>query len=122
MPIATVSRLRCRESASSAAAYSVLGEIDTGTTDAGVSDYSLVDNVAGIEATDIGQYVSASGQVTMLSINQDIGFIFGSRWQRFDILEMTVVSTPEPRTALLLAVGLLVMAARRRLRARFSPS
>ena len=102
--------------------YTVLGQIDTGTTDAGVTDYSLVSNVAGIDASNIGQYVSAGGQVTMLSINQDVGFIFGSRWQRFDFLEMTVISTPEPRTALLLAVGLLVMAARQQLRARVSAS
>lgn len=102
--------------------YTVLGDIDTGTTDAGVTDFSLADNVAGIDASNIGQYVDASGQVTLLSINQDIGFMFGSRWQRFDFLEMTVISTPEPRTAVLLAVGLLVMAARRQLRARFSTS
>lgn len=92
------------------AQYTVLGNIDTGTTDVAVTDYSLVNNVPGIDATNIGEYVDASGQVTLLSINQDAGFIFGARWQRFDFIEMAVVSVPEVETALLLAIGLLGLA------------
>ena len=55
------------------ARYTVIGDIDTGTTDASWSDYSVVDNAASIDATNIGEYLDASGQITLLSINQDAG-------------------------------------------------
>jgi len=101
--------------------YTVIGDIDTGTTDASWSDYSVVDNVAGIDATNIGEYVDASGQVTLLSINQDSGGLFGgARWQRFDWIETAIVFVPEPLTAVLLASGLLGLAVYGRRRDRFT--
>ena len=103
------------------ARYTVIGDIDTGTTDASWSDYSVVDNVASIDATNIGEYVDASGQVTLLSINQDSGGLFGgARWQRFDSIETAIVFAPEPLTAVLLAAGLLGLAVYGRRRARVS--
>jgi hypothetical protein len=102
------------------AEYTVLGNIDTGSTDVAATNYSLVNNVPGIDATNIGEYVDGSGQVTLLSINQDAGGLFGgARWQRFDFFEVAIVSAPEPTTALLLAGGLLGLALRKRPRSRF---
>jgi hypothetical protein len=102
------------------AQYTVLGNIDTGSTDFAATNYSLVNNVPGIDATNIGDYVDGSGQVTLLTINQDSGGFFGgARWQRFDFLEMTVVSVPEPKTAVLLAFGLLGLVLCKRPRSRF---
>jgi hypothetical protein len=104
------------------ARYTVIGDIDTGTTDASWSDYSVVDNAASIDATNIGEYLDASGQITLLSINQDSGGILGgARWQRFDSIETAIVFLPEPLTALLLAAGLLGLAVYGRRRDRVSP-
>jgi hypothetical protein len=90
--------------------YTVLGSIATGTTDVAVTDYSLVDNVAGIDATNIGEYVDASGQMTLLSINQDVRYFSGSRWQQFDYIQTAIVWVPEPESSILLALGLLGLA------------
>jgi hypothetical protein len=91
--------------------YTVLGSIATGTTDVAVTDYSLVDNVSGIDATNIGEYVDASGQVTLLSISQDDrSFFWVDRWQRFDYIQTAIVWVPEPEASLLLALGLLGLA------------
>ena len=102
--------------------YTVIGDIDTGTTDASWTDYSVVDNVTSIDATNIDEYVDASGQVTLLSINQDAGAGFGlARWQRFDFVGTAIVFVPEPLTAVLLASGLLGLAVYGRRRDRVSP-
>ena len=92
--------------------YTVLGSIATDTTDVAVTDYSLVDNVPGIDATNIGEYIDAmSGQITLLSINQDdFSFFWVDRWQRFDYIGTAIVWIPEPESSILLALGLLGLA------------